>query len=108
MFEIRNCYYKPELVEAYKQWARARTLLCLKRELDLICFWTNLPEAAQITGKAMDDLGPVNSTGNLQWPDMATHDDTMTKVFATPEWNETFKPVPGGISSYLRMESELQ
>lgn len=107
MYEIRNYYFKPELFEAYKAWAKSKALPYLKRELDLIGFWTNLPDAPQVNGQPMDDLGSANITWILQWQDLATRNEVMGKVFATPEWAEIFKDVPGGISSYLRMEAKF-
>lgn len=107
MYEIRNYYYKPELFKAYTEWAKTRAMPYLKRELDLIGFWTNLPEPAQINGQAMDSLGSANITWILQWKDMATRNEVMGKVFATDEWKEIFKHVPGGITSYLRMEAKF-
>jgi hypothetical protein len=38
---------------------------------------------------------------------MATRNEVMGRVFQTPEWTEIFKEVPGGLSSYLRMESKF-
>lgn len=107
MYEIRNYYYKPELFEAYKAWAKSRALAYLQRELDLVGFWTNLPDAPQINGQAMDNLGSANITWIIRWKDMATRNEVMGRIFQTPEWAEIFKDVPGGISSYLRMEAKF-
>ena len=107
MFEIRNYYFEPTLFEDYKAWAKTRALPFLAKQLDLVGFWTNLPEPVQITGVAMDKLGPANITWIIRWPDMATRDATFASVFAGEEWAGIFKDVPGGVKSYLRMEAKF-
>ena len=107
MFEIRNYYFEPTLFEDYKAWAKARALPFLAKELDLVGFWTSLPEPAQITGLAMDKLGPANITWIIRWPDMATRDATFARVFTGEAWADIFKHVPGGVKSYLRMEAKF-
>ncbi|MCP5181928.1 MAG: NIPSNAP family protein [Pseudomonadales bacterium] len=107
MFEIRNYYFRPDLFDAYVAWAKEKALAYLKRELDLVGFWVNLPEPAQIRGQAMDNLGSANITWIIRWPDMATRNAAMDTIFTTPEWQEIFKDVPGGIDSYLRMEAKF-
>ena len=47
MIEIRNYHFEPTLFEAYKDWARAKALPSLARELDLVGFWASLPEPSR-------------------------------------------------------------
>jgi hypothetical protein len=38
---------------------------------------------------------------------MPQRNDVMPRLFATPEWNDIFSRVPGGLPSYLRIESKF-
>ena len=54
MYEIRNYHFDPALFEDYKAWAKSKALPYLSNALDLVGFWTNLPEESDIIGEPMD------------------------------------------------------
>ena len=106
LFEIRNYHFDPDLFEDYKAWAKSKALPFLDRELDLVGFWATEGDA-EITGAEMDALGSANITWIIRWPDRTTRDETMATVFTGDEWGAIFEHVPGGISSYKRMEAKF-
>ncbi len=106
LFEIRNYHFDPALFEDYKAWAKSKALPFLDRELDLVGFWATEGDS-EVTGAEMDELGSANITWIIRWPDRATRDETMATVFTGDEWGGIFEHVPGGISSYKRMEAKF-
>ncbi len=104
IYEIRNYHFNPELFEQYKVWAKQHALAYLTRELDLVGFWTNLDLPTEVHGSPMDTMGSANITWIIRWPDMATRNAEFEAKLSTPEWLDTFAKVPGGRSSYHRME----
>ncbi len=107
IYEIRNYHFKPELFEAYKQWAKEKALPFLDRELDLVGFWASTDAETEVTGAPMDELGSANITWIIRWPDRETRDATFGSVFTGDAWGEVFKDVPGGLESYIRMEAKF-
>ena len=107
MFEIRNYHFEPTLFEEYKAWATTRALPFIQSQVDLVGFWTSLPEPAKLTGPPLDDLGSANVTWIIRWPDQATREIEFARVFTSPEWIEIFKDVPGGSGNYLRTEAKF-
>jgi len=107
IYEIRNYHFKPDRFEEYKAWAREHALPFLSKELDLVGFWTNLSDDADVTGAPMDELGSANITWIIRWPDKTARDNTMGSVFTGDEWANIFAHVPGGMESYIRMESKF-
>ena len=55
MYEIRNYHFDPALFEDYKAWAKSEALPYLSNALDLVGFWTNLPEESDIIGDTIPD-----------------------------------------------------
>lgn len=107
MYEIRNYHFDPALFEDYKAWAKSKALPYLSNALDLVGFWTNLPEESDIIGEPMDGLGSANITWIIRWEDKATRDSAFEAAFSTPEWQAIFAEVPGGFDSYKRMEAKF-
>lgn len=108
LYEIRNYHFDPERFDAYKRWAAEEALPFLKRELDLVGFWVNNEEPADVIGEPMDAMGSANITWIIRWSDKATRDATMERVFGgDEEWAGIFARVPGGFASYKRMESKF-
>jgi hypothetical protein len=107
IYEIRNYYYEPSQFAAYKTWARTRALPYLKRNLNVLGFWVNTDVAAEVTGRQMDALGSANITWIIGWDDLSLRRATLDRVFATPEWQQIFADVPGGLESYLRIECKF-
>jgi hypothetical protein len=107
IYEIRNYYYEPSRLEAYKAWARDKAMPCLKRNLNVIGFWANTTPPPEVTGRPMDALGSSNVTWIIGWNDLSKRRSTLDTLFASPEWTEIFKDVPGGMASYLRIECKF-
>jgi hypothetical protein len=107
IFEIRNYHFDPARFDAYQEWGKKEALPYLSRELDLVGFWVSTPDAPEVVGRPHDELGTANVTWIIRWRDRAQRDEVLPRVFATPEWNDIFSRVPGGLSSYLRIESKF-
>jgi len=107
IYEIRNYYFEPSRLEAYKVWARDKAMSCLTRNLNVIGFWANTAPAPEITGRPMDSLGSANITWIIGWEDLSTRRSTLDALFASPEWLSIFEDVPGGMASYLRIECKF-
>ena len=107
LYEIRNYQFEPTLFEEYKTWVRRRALPWLETQIDLVGFWTNLPEPVWIDTEWTDGPAAANITWIIRWPDKATRDVEFARVFGSDEWAEIFKDVPGGWESYLRTEGKF-
>jgi hypothetical protein len=107
IYEIRNYHFLPDKFDAYKSWAKQRALPYLKRELNLIGFWTNIDAPSEVLGVPNDSLGVANITWIIGWNSLEERNETMARVFASDEWKGIFAHVPGGLDSYLRRESKF-
>jgi hypothetical protein len=107
MYEIRNYHFKPELQDQYREWAKTRAVPHLGKELDLVGFWIVGGDAPEVSGEAHDKLGVANITWIIKWRDLAQRNEVLPRLLASPEWNAIFKDVPGGPSSYLRIEAKF-
>ncbi len=103
IYEVRNYHYEPTLMAEYKAWARDYALPYIRNEVDLVGFWVNLSEPAQVSGAPLDDLGSATVTWIIRWPDIDTRNDVMGKVFANEAWDEISKHNPGR-QHYHRIE----
>jgi hypothetical protein len=107
IYEIRNYYFEPSRLDEYKAWAKNKAMAYLKRNLNVLGFWANTHQKPEVSGRDMDALGSANITWIIGWNDVSQRKATLDKVFATPEWREIFKYVPGGPASYLRIECKF-
>ena len=107
IYEIRNYHFDPERFEDYKKWAKELALPYLDRELDLVGFWANLDADNQVTGEPMDKMGSANITWIIRWPDLETREAEFAGRMGTEEWAGIFEKVPGGMTSYHRMEAKF-
>jgi hypothetical protein len=107
LYEIRNYHIRPDSFAAYKQWAKSVAIPHLATKLDLVGFWINTADAAEVRGEAQDARGAANVTWILRWPDKATRDATMATAFVGPEWEAVFAQLPGGFDNYLRTEAKF-
>lgn len=107
IYEIRNYHFKPELLEDYKTWAKTRAIPYLSRKMDVLGFWGNTDDDAEIRGQGQDALGSANITWIIRWRDLAHRNEEMPKALAGPEWESIFADVPGGGASYLRTEAKF-
>ena len=106
MFEIRNYHYEPSLMKQYREWAEGRALPYIRANLDLVGFWVNVDEPAQVSGKPLDELGSATVTWILRWDSIERRNEVMGKVFGTPEWQEIMKTNPGQ-EHYHRIEAKF-
>jgi len=107
LIEIRNYHIRPSAFEAYKEWARTSAVPFLKRSYDVLGFWVNSDEAPEIKRGEPDVLGTSNVTWIVRWDDMSQRNEMLEKTTASPEWQEIFSKLPGGIKNYLRIESKF-
>jgi hypothetical protein len=107
IFEIRNYHFDPARFDAYQEWAEREAIPYLARELDLVGFWVSTGDEAEILGRPHDELGTANVTWIIRWRDRDQRNEVMPRLFATPEWEDIFSRVPGGLASYLRIESRF-
>ena len=106
IYEIRNYHYEPSLMSQYKAWATNAALPFLRAKLDLVGFWTTGDEPAQVSGKELDELGSATVTWIIRWPDMATRNEQMAKIFVGEGWDEVMKSNPGA-EHYHRIEAKF-
>ena len=107
IYEIRNYYFEPSRFDEYRSWAKHKAMAYLKRHLNVLGFWANTDLKPEVNGREMDALGSANITWIIGWNDISQRKATLDRVFASPEWREIFKDVPGGIGSYLRTECKF-
>lgn len=106
-YEIRNYHFNPELLDAYKTWARTEALPYMSGQLDLVGFWANTDAAPEVGGETLDPLGSANLTWIIRWESAAARDETWAHIKADPAWQAIFSRVPGGTASYLRVEAKF-
>jgi hypothetical protein len=107
MYEIRNYHFKPELLDQYKEWAKTKAVPHLSKELDVLGFWANGEDPPEVNGEPHDALGCANITWIIRWKDLAQRNEVLPRVLASPEWEAIFAHVPGGRTSYLRIENKF-
>ncbi len=107
LFEIRRYHFDPALFTAYKKWAKGEAVPHLYRHLDIVGFWVNTNEPVQIKGEPQDTLGSANVTWIIRWKDRAHREAGWKEFLSSPEWKDIFLRVPGGPTSYLRMEAQF-
>jgi hypothetical protein len=107
LFEIRNYHFAPALFDAYREWGKREAIPYLSRQLDLVGFWASTADQPEVLGRPHDELGSANITWIIRWRDLEQRNEVLPRVFATPEWKDIFSRVPGGMPSYLRIESKF-
>ncbi len=104
VFELRSYHIEPAQLENYKEWISTHGLPHIRKHVDVVGFWVEGDIEADISGVAMDELGPANVTWVIKWASKADRDETMSTVFGTDTWKEIFAKFPGGREAYLRTE----
>ncbi len=107
LVEIRSYHYRSQELSNYRQWARDHALPYLKQQFDLVGFWIDNGEPAEVLDEPLDKLGPANITWIIQWQDMDQRNGRMQAVFESPEWQKIFEKLPGGFEHYLRREARF-
>lgn len=107
LYEIRTYHYRPEQLETYRDWASKHAVPFLKASFDLVGFWIDSGEPAEVLDEPLDKLGPANITWILRWQDMDERNRQMQAVFSSPEWDAVFAELPGGFEHYLRREARF-
>ena len=103
IYEIRNYYYEPSLLEDYRRWASGDAIDYLRDHLDVVGFWISGDVPVEVRGAPTDELGTANVTWIIRWPDLDTRHETMGRVLTTDEWKAIFAGNPGR-RHYLRTE----
>ncbi len=107
LYEIRNYHFKPELIEEYKAWAKNHAIPYLGSKMDVIGFWVNTADAPEVGGAPQDALGVANVTWIIKWRDLAQRQVDWPAAIKGPQWESVIANVPGGMTSYLRLESKF-
>jgi hypothetical protein len=107
LIEIRNYHIDPGAFEVYKEWARTIAVPFLKRNYDVLGFWINSEEEPEVAKGKPDVLGTANVTWIVRWHDMSQRNEMLQRTTASPEWQEIFSKLPGGLKNYLRIESKF-
>ena len=107
IYEIRSYHYEPTLLADYKAWIEEEALAYLSENLDVVGFWIDSGDPAEVSGEALDELGSANVTWIIRWPSMEVRSKERPGVFATDEWKDIASRVPGGRESYLRIEARF-
>ena len=107
IYEVRNYHFRPDLLDAYKSWAKTKAIPFLGKKMEVVGFWTNTAEPPEIAGEPLDKLGSANITWVIRWRDLDHRNRDLHAALNSPEWAEIFSHVPGGPSSYLRTEAKF-
>ena len=107
IYEIRNYHFEPELSSAYKKWAVDEAIPHLSRKLDIVGFWVSTSDPPEVLGQPHDALGVANVTWIIRWDDLEQRGSVLPPIFASPEWEDIFSRVPGGMGSYRRIEAKF-
>jgi hypothetical protein len=65
IYEIRNYHFRPELIDAYKAWAKAEAIPYLSSQFeerggDVLGFWINSDDAPEVEGAPHDHPGHLD------------------------------------------------
>ena len=107
IYEVRNYHFQPELLAAYRDWARETAVPYLTSKMDVVGFWVNTPDPCEVVGEPQDKLGPANVTWVIRWRDLAHRNTDWPAALSGAEWERVLATVPGGMASYLRLESKF-
>jgi hypothetical protein len=107
IYEIRNYHFRPDLIDAYKAWAKNEAIPHLASQLDVLGFWINSKDAPELNGAPQDPLGTANVTWIIRWRDLAQRNEVLPRILSSPAWQDIFSRVPEGSASYLRIEAKF-
>jgi len=107
IYEIRNYHFDPDLYEEYTEMASGEYISYLQEHLDVVGFFVDSDIPAEVRGAPLDELGSANVTWIIRWNSKEERDSKLPEVFGASEWREIFADVPGGLASYLRVESRF-
>lgn len=103
IFEIRNYHIKPEMLDAYIEWAKVYAIPYLSKNLDAVGFWSMTADTPEIRGEP-DPLGSANIVWMIKWNDLGQRKETLAAVLGNTAWKDISAYLPGGASVYLRAE----
>ena len=107
IYEIRNYHFRPDLIDAYKAWAKNDAMPYLGTQMDVVGFWVATADPPEILGAPTDHLGTANVTWIIRWRNVAQRHEAWARILASPEWSDVFSRVPEGLPSYLRIEAKF-
>ena len=108
MIEIRNYHYRPDLFEAYREWAINDAVPFLKEALDVVGFWISNGEAEELTGSDPKEHphGAANVTWIIRWDSKAARDKAFAEVFGGEGWQAVWDKHPDQ-NGYLQMQAKF-
>ena len=108
IYEIRNYYYEPTQIAAYKVWAKTKAMALSETQSQRPRVLGQHRSAAG-GHRAPDGRARVveHHVDHRLGRHLRKRKATLDRVFATPEWQKIFADVPGGIASYLRIECKF-
>jgi len=104
VFEIRNYHFDPDRLDEYKVWARERAIPYFNQFVDVVGFWADCGIDEEVRGAPLDDLGPATVTWIIRWESHEQRQREMPQIIGSEDWKQIFAHVPGGASSYRRIE----
>jgi hypothetical protein len=107
IYEVRNYHFRPDLFADYKVWAKTLAIPYLSKHIDVVGFWVNTDDPPEVVGAPMDAMGSANVTWVIRWRDLAHRNADWPATTSGAEWDAVLGQVPGGISSYLRLEAKF-
>lgn len=102
--EIRDYTIEPEWIDAYRTWAEDLAGPCLKANLDVVDFWVDQGEEAEVSGSnpVVSPNGQPNVCWVLRWPSRQARDEGWAAFRTISEWQEIWAKHPN-TNAYLQI-----
>ena len=107
LIEIRDYHYRPDLFDAYREWAE-EAVPVLRKNLDVLGFWVDSGQPPEITGTSLvnSPIGEPNVTWMIRWDSREARDAQFAKAMGGDDWKAVWSkhPDPNG---YLQMSARF-
>lgn len=102
--EIRDYTIEAEWLEPYRAWAEGRAAACLKDNLDVIDFWMDDGQEAEVSGSApsVSPNGQPNVCWIIRWPSREAREAGWEEFRANEEWQAIWAEHPNP-KAYLQI-----
>lgn len=107
IYEVRDYHIAPESLDDYRAWAEQHAVPHLKEAFDVVGFWVDTGIEPEVRSDTSDPLGSANVTWIIRWDSKAERDRRLGEVFGSPEWQQVFSRLPGGLGIYDRIQSRF-
>ena len=106
--EIRDYTIDPAQFGAYREWACELAAPWLLANLDVIDFWLDEGDEAEVTGSDphVSPNGQANVCWIIRWPDRAARDEGFERFAANSEWQAIWAKHPCP-DAYLQMNARF-